>query len=102
MLTKMKINFNYLILIATGEGINSALEDTFVLQKSLQSNKNLSDSLIDYEKNRIEDVNALSDIAYDPARRNFKSIFQSMTLNVLKKLNIVGPSKQGFYLFLIN
>ena len=79
---------------ATGEGINSALEDCIVLQASLENNKNLDDSLADYQKCRLQDVNALSDIAYSNARPNFKSGLQMITLNFLKKLKIVGPSKE--------
>jgi len=79
---------------ATGEGINSALEDCLVLQTCLAYNKNLNDALIDYEKRRLQDVNALSDMAYSNARPNFKSGFQMIALNILKKLRIVGPSKE--------
>jgi kynurenine 3-monooxygenase len=79
---------------ATGEGINSALEDCYVLQKCLQSNKNLADSLIEYEKERLVDVNALSDIAYSLARPNFKSSIQMIAFSSLKKCKLMGPSRE--------
>ena len=79
---------------ATGEGINSALEDCYVLQKCLDSNKNLVDSLIEYNKERLDDVNALSDIAYSLARPNFKSTIQMIAFSTLKKCNLMGPSRE--------
>jgi 2-polyprenyl-6-methoxyphenol hydroxylase-like FAD-dependent oxidoreductase len=82
---------------ATGEGINSALEDCLVLQTCLKDSKinnNLNDCLIEFEKMRLEDVNALSDMAYSVAKPKFKNTFQMMALSFLKKLNITGPTKE--------
>jgi len=81
---------------ATGEGINSALEDCSVLNQSLQSGSDLGECLETFEKNRLEDANALSDIAYGAVMQNFKSGFQMIFLSLFKKF--VGPSKED-YLF---
>jgi 2-polyprenyl-6-methoxyphenol hydroxylase-like FAD-dependent oxidoreductase len=81
---------------ATGEGINSALEDCSVLNNSLQTGANLGECLQNFEKNRLEDANALSDIAYGTVFQNFKSAFQMIFLNVFKRF--FGPSKED-YLF---
>jgi kynurenine 3-monooxygenase len=78
----------------TGEGINSALEDCFVLQKKLGSNQNIPISLIEYEKERLPDVNALSDIAYSVARSDFRTGFQLFAMTYLRKLRLMGPSKE--------
>jgi hypothetical protein len=37
----------------------SALEDGFILQKSLESTKSLEEGLIEFENNRLSDANAL-------------------------------------------
>ena len=80
---------------ATGEGINSALEDCLVLQNSLaKSENNLGDCLLDFEANRLEDVNALSNLAYSLARPSFKSGLQMVVLGMFKKFT--GPSKEDF------
>ena len=81
---------------ATGEGINSALEDCLILNNTLKYHQNLEKALIDYEKNRLEDVHALSDIAYGAARSGPKEVFQNIILAPLKKISLVGPSKEDF------
>jgi kynurenine 3-monooxygenase len=78
----------------TGEGINSALEDCYILQKKLRLNPNILTSLIEYEKERLTDVNALSDIAYSVARSDFRTGFQLFTMSALRKFNLMGPSKE--------
>lgn len=76
---------------ATGEGINSALEDCALLQSSLEKNDNIGDCLIDFEKGRLEDVNALSDIAYSTVRPTVASRIQMFVRPLSKKF---GPSKE--------
>jgi kynurenine 3-monooxygenase len=78
----------------TGEGINSALEDCYVLQKKLRQSSNIQTGLIEYEKERLSDVNALSDIAYSVARSDFKTGFQLFAMSTLRKFNLMGPSKE--------
>ena len=78
---------------ATGEGINSALEDGSILQKCLQSNtNNLEESLVEFEKSRLEDANALSDMAYGAVNQNFKGSIQMIFLGLFKRF--IGPSKE--------
>lgn len=91
------------VIPATGEGINSALEDCYVLQSCLEksSNKQINDCLNNYEQMRLEDVNALSDMAYSAARPVFKSTFQMLALSFFKKLKCTGPSKEDL-LFGVN
>jgi hypothetical protein len=50
---------------------------------------------------RLEDVNALSDMAYSNARPKFKSSFQMLALSFLKKFKCSGPSKEDL-LFGVN
>ena len=77
---------------ATGEGINSALEDCAVLQTSLETSGYVSDCLLDFEKNRLDDVRALSDIAYSTVRPNLASRIQTVLLRPLSKR--LGPTKE--------
>jgi kynurenine 3-monooxygenase len=79
---------------ATGEGINSALEDCLILDNTLKSYENLEKALINFEKNRLEDVHALSDMAYGAVNSGLKEVFQNILLAPFKKINLVGPSKE--------
>lgn len=80
----------------TGEGINSALEDCFVLQTSLEkadsSGKSLVEALHDFNETRLPDANALSDMAYSTANPSFKSSLQLVFLSTFKRF--LGPSKE--------
>ena len=75
----------------TGEGINSALEDCFVLNTSLASGKPLVEALRDFNETRLPDANALSDMAYSTAMPSFKTSLQLIFLSTFKRF--VGPSK---------
>ncbi len=68
------------------------MEDCLILQKTLKAGngKDLKEILNDFEKIRLEDVNALSDIAYGAAFPNFKSGIQM----ILLKFFSCGPSKE--------
>lgn len=77
---------------ATGEGINSAVEDCMVLQKCLEKTSNLEEGLKLFNKERISDANALSDMAYAATRPTFKGNIQMITLGLFKKFT--GPSKE--------
>ncbi|CAF0956249.1 unnamed protein product [Brachionus calyciflorus] len=77
---------------ATGEGINSACEDCMVLQKSFEKSSNLEEGLEIFNRDRIEDANALSDMAYALTRPTFKGGLQMIMLGIFKRF--IGPSKE--------
>ena len=77
---------------ATGEGINSAIEDAYILQECLKSNEHLEDALNEFDNVRLEDANALSDMAYGTVNPTFKGGIQMMFLGCFKRC--LGPSKE--------
>lgn len=79
---------------ASGEGINSALEDCCVLQDCMINAKSIEECLVAFENKRLEDVHALTAIAYSAAFGGFKNAFQMSVLSMLKKIGLVGPSKE--------
>ena len=74
---------------ATGEGVNSSLEDAVYLLRSLQS----PEGIAAYPEDRLADSQALSDLAYAVSRGSGKSAMQSSVLGILKKLRVVGMTK---------
>lgn len=77
---------------ATGEGINSAVEDCMILQKSLEKTSSLEEGLRLFNTERIADANALSDLAYAATRPTFIGSIQMIMLGIFKKFT--GPSKE--------
>lgn len=68
------------------------MEDGSILQKSLETAETLEDGLVGFEKERLADANALSDMAYGAINQNFKSSVQMIFLGLFK--SIVGPTKE--------
>ena len=77
---------------ATGEGINSALEDGHILHNCLQASDNLENALNEFEMKRLEDANALSDMAFGVSNPTVLGTFKMISLGFFKR--IFGPSKE--------
>ena len=60
----------------------------------LEVEKNINECLAEYGKVRLEDVHALSAIAYGAAFGGIKGLIQLGVLGLLKKIGAVGPSKE--------
>jgi len=82
----------------TGEGINSSLEDCAILQDCLAIRNSFTDSFNEYDKRRLEDVHALSALAYSAAYGGAKNKFQMSVLSMMSKCGLIGPCKED-YLF---
>ncbi len=68
------------------------MEDGYLLQKSLEASKTLEDGLVEFDKYRLVDASALSDMAYSAINQNFKSSIQMIFLGLFKRC--LGASKE--------
>ena len=73
--------------------MNSALDDCRVLQTCLVKEISAKEALQEFERERLKDVNALSDIAYSVALPDFKTSFQLIFLSTFKRF-LSSPTKE--------
>jgi kynurenine 3-monooxygenase len=81
---------------ATGEGINSAVEDCSILNEILLKNKSIPETLNEFQRVRLEDVNALSNYAYSATKMGIKDAFQGIVLSFFKRIKLIDGVKDDF------
>eukprot|EP00992_Anisonema_acinus_P011760 TRINITY_DN7657_c0_g1_i2.p1 TRINITY_DN7657_c0_g1~~TRINITY_DN7657_c0_g1_i2.p1 ORF type:complete len:254 (-),score=49.56 TRINITY_DN7657_c0_g1_i2:136-897(-) len=85
---------------ATGEGVNAALEDVYVLLEAIEENQ---DHMFEvYNRRRIADVQALVKIALHLERNthdkhgSVTELLTNITLSMGQKLRVAGPTKEDY------
>eukprot|EP01135_Chromosphaera_perkinsii_P009182 Nk52_evm17s1671 gene=Nk52_evmTU17s1671 len=83
------------VIPATGEGVNSSLEDALVLQQVLQEEASKGGIGVEgvfsaFQERRLKDIHALSDIAYSYVNGGLKTFFQ----NAVTRMFGIGKNKE--------